>query len=173
MRNRSVARSDRSRKPIQPAGRNTVVSQPCRSLDAAVSQSRVFRRRRKSFEHKVLRRPVTLVTLVTMNRGPFQARRPERRDAGILGLDPIELPAGDKRCHARRRDRARFFTATPRCGSPAGLEVAKHQSKTPNTRWVRERRDLLQSCQRLRLNHPWTPASARRQITRRQRPVIG
>ena len=40
---------------------------------------------------------MTLVTLVTMNRGPFRSRRAGRRDAGILGLDPIELPAGNKR----------------------------------------------------------------------------
>jgi hypothetical protein len=54
-----------------------------RSRVAAVSQSRVFRRRRKSFEHQVLRHPVTLVTLVTMNRGPFRARRAGRRHTGF------------------------------------------------------------------------------------------
>ena len=84
----SKERTEPSPDRIDPENRYSrqVETRSRRSRVAAMTQSRVFRRRRKSFERRALRYPVTLVTLVTMNRGPFRSRCLGRRDAGIPPL---------------------------------------------------------------------------------------
>jgi hypothetical protein len=85
---------------IDPDDRHSrqVETRSCRSRAAAVSQSGVLRRRRKSFELGKLRRLVTLATLVTMNRGPFHSRRPGRKGTGFIPRLAIAGRSSIKKC---------------------------------------------------------------------------
>jgi hypothetical protein len=61
--NRSVARSDRSRKPIQPARRNEVRGAATAQDGAATALNRILSRRCKPFESKELGDPTALAAL--------------------------------------------------------------------------------------------------------------
>jgi hypothetical protein len=75
MRNRGVARSDRSRKPIQPARRNKIRGADAAQDGAATALNRISSRRRKPFESNELRYPTALAALGRWIAGLSAPRR--------------------------------------------------------------------------------------------------
>jgi hypothetical protein len=70
-RNRSVGESDQSRYMMRPAQPERARDAKRGTGDASGDHARVLRHGRKLFSGINLARSVTLVTLVTQNRGPF------------------------------------------------------------------------------------------------------